>query len=45
MVYIYNNPVKHGFCDAPDKWRFSSFNSIISNKPTQEKRTEVVGMV
>lgn len=42
IVYIHNNPVKHGFCDAPDKWKFSSFNSIISTNPTQVKRAEVL---
>lgn len=23
--YIHNNPVKHGWCDTPEQWAFSSF--------------------
>ena len=26
LDYIHNNPVKRGLVEAPDKWRFSSYN-------------------
>jgi len=42
IAYIHNNPVKHGFCISPNNWKFSSFNTIISNKPTKIKREEVI---
>ena len=24
LVYIYNNPVKHGYVDQPEHWRYSN---------------------
>ena len=32
VVYINNNPVKHGFVNLPEQWAFSSYNSIIAHK-------------
>lgn len=26
MVYIHTNPVHHGYCKKPEKWKHSSFN-------------------
>jgi REP element-mobilizing transposase RayT len=43
IVYIHNNPVKHGLCYSPEKWEYSSYNSIISDRPTRIKRDEVLG--
>jgi putative transposase len=28
MDYIHNNPVKHGFVETPDAWKYSSYRSI-----------------
>jgi putative transposase len=42
IVYIHNNPVKHGFCNLPNDWKYSSYNSIISDKSTQVERDEVL---
>ena len=32
IIYIHNNPVKHGFVSSPDQWSFSSYNSIVTGK-------------
>lgn len=42
IVYIHNNPVKHGFCTSPEKWEYSSYNSVLSNKTTKIERNEVL---
>jgi putative transposase len=28
--YIHYNPVKHGFCKAPNQWKFSSFHRFVA---------------
>jgi REP element-mobilizing transposase RayT len=40
--YIHQNPVKHGFIKDLADWKYSSFNSILSEKPTLLCRNEVV---
>lgn len=40
--YIHQNPVKHGFVKSPDGWKFSSFNSFLSQKPTLLNRNDVL---
>jgi putative transposase len=40
--YIYQNPVKHGFIGSAEDWHYSSFNAIISEKPTLLKRNDVI---
>lgn len=40
--YIHQNPVKHGFVSKPEDWKFSSFTSMLSDKPTLLKRKEVI---
>jgi len=40
--YIHQNPVKHGFVIKPEDWKFSSFSSMVSDKPTLLKRKEVI---
>lgn len=42
IVYIHNNPVKHGFCSSPEKWKYSSFNSILSDRRAKIERREVL---
>lgn len=32
--YVHSNPVHHGFARSMDKWKYSSFNLFLSNKPT-----------
>ena len=31
VIYIHNNPVKHGFTKSPEEWTHSSYNKIINN--------------
>ena len=40
--YIHNNPVHHGFCKNINDYPWSSYGSIISEKPTKTKRKEVI---
>ena len=42
VKYIHFNPVKHGFTDRVQEWRFSSFHSIISDKPSRLERERVL---
>lgn len=42
IIYINQNAVNHGFCQNADDWKFSSYNSIISHKPTNLKRDDVI---
>ncbi len=42
IVYIHNNPVKDGFADSPGDYKWSSFNAIISDKPTLIERAFVL---
>ncbi len=42
IVYIHNNSVKHGFCISPDKWKYSSYNAIISQNNTKIEKEEVL---
>ncbi|HIE45216.1 MAG TPA: hypothetical protein EYG80_04570 [Flavobacteriaceae bacterium] len=44
IYYIHNNPVKHGFVDSMIEYPWSSYGSIISNKKTKLKRTEVINV-
>ncbi len=42
IPYIHLNPVRSGLCSKPDEWKFSSYNSIISDKETKIKRIEIL---
>ena len=42
IYYIHNNPVYHGFCEDINEYPWSSYGSIVSEKPTQIKRKEVI---
>ena len=42
IVYIHNNPVKHGFSDHAQNYPWSSYRTIVSGKPTKIKRAEVL---
>ncbi len=42
ILYIHTNPVHHQFTDKVDSWKHSSYNSILSDKPTRLKRDEVI---
>ncbi len=40
--YIHRNPVNNGFVNKPQEWKYSSYNAIVSDKPTLVKREEVL---
>ena len=42
IFYIHNNPVHHGLVDAISDYKWSSYHSIISSKPTYIIRNEVL---
>ena len=42
IIYIHQNPVKHGFCDHPSGYPWSSYLSCISLKPTKLSRDRVI---
>ncbi|MDZ4824600.1 MAG: hypothetical protein SH856_14175 [Flavobacteriales bacterium] len=42
VCYVHNNPVTHGFAEQPGDWKFSSYNAMLTDKPTVVKREEVI---
>lgn len=40
--YIHYNPIEAGLCNHPTEWLHSSYNALISIKPTLLNRTEVL---
>ena len=44
IVYIHNNPVKDGFAVSHKDYKWSSFNAIISDKPTLIERAYVLDL-
>ena len=44
IFYIHNNPVHHGFVDKMNLYPWSSYETIVSNKPTRLKRNDVIAL-
>jgi len=42
ILYIHNNPVKHGITNNAKDYKWSSYNSILSSKNSKLKRKEVL---
>ena len=42
--YIHTNPVHHGFVKDIKEWKFSSFQSLLSDKPTKLERDYVMAI-
>jgi hypothetical protein len=42
IAYIHFNPVKAGLCSSPENWKFSSYNTILSEKNSLINREEVL---
>lgn len=42
IYYIHNNPVQHGFVHQMNLYPWSSYDSVLSNKPTKLKRQEIL---
>lgn len=43
ILYIHSNPLKDGFAKAYAGWPWSSYNTILNDKPTSLKREEIFG--
>ena len=42
VLYIHNNPVHHKFTEHPIEWAWSSYYTILSDKPTKLYRKQVL---
>ncbi len=42
IFYIHNNPIFHGFIDNINNYPWSSYETILSDKPTKIKRKEII---
>ncbi len=42
--YVHLNPVKDNLVDIPSDWKFSSYNALISSKPTMIIKDEVISL-
>ena len=42
--YIHQNPITHGYTKELDTWKFSSYNSFLSNKSTRIQKQEAFGL-
>ena len=42
IYYIHANAVHHGICEHPSQYAYSSYQSMLSTKPTLLKRQEVL---
>ena len=42
ILYIHNNPVRHGFCDKPEDYKWSSYLSYLSEKTTKLQRKSAI---
>jgi putative transposase len=43
IAYIHQNPQKHGFVEDFREWKYSSYDAILSEKPTHLQRATVLG--
>lgn len=42
VIYIHQNPQKHGLVDDFQQWPYSSYRALFVDKPTQLRRAEVL---
>ncbi len=42
IVYIHQNPQKHGFVEDFRDWPYSSYHTLLSDKPTHLQRDRVL---
>ena len=42
IYYIHNNPVQHSFVKQANLYPWSSYDSVLSEKPTKLKRDEII---
>jgi REP element-mobilizing transposase RayT len=44
IYYIHNNPVQHGFVKQMNLYPWSSYETVLSDKPTKLKRKEIIDL-
>jgi REP element-mobilizing transposase RayT len=42
LIYVHQNPIKHGFVENLSEYRYTSYNTILSDKVTLLKREKVM---
>lgn len=42
VLYLHANPLEAGLCKKYDAWKFSSYNAILSETPSEIQREEVL---
>ena len=42
VLYIHQNPIHHKMCNRLEDWKYSSYNSILSEKSTLLEREEAI---
>ena len=42
VLYIHQNPIHHAICNRLENWKYSSYNSMLSKKPTLLNREDVL---
>ncbi len=42
LFYIHKNPVHHGLCTHLQDWKWTSYNTIVTNQPTKIERQKVI---
>jgi REP element-mobilizing transposase RayT len=43
--YIHRNPIHHGIVKNFSEWKYSSYNTILSNKPTKIERAYIIQLL
>lgn len=44
LIYVHQNPIKHGFVEHLSDYRYTSFNSILSETVTHLKKDKVMSL-
>jgi putative transposase len=42
VVYIHRNPERHGFVEDYRRWPYSSYQAILSDRPSRVQRRDVL---
>ena len=42
VQYIHNNPIHHNFCKIVGEWTYTSYHTILSQKPTNIEREAII---
>jgi REP element-mobilizing transposase RayT len=42
VIYVHQNPVKHGLVDDLRDWRYSSYDALANGRPSRLNRNEVI---